>query len=199
SFIRPILARPSARRHSTSASFRSWRTFGPAARPPRRRRGPGTGTSRTHSDTDDFATPNCDAIPTSVIPVVRSSRAVSCSPTFPRWPMVGSLVERMFEQQPGKQSAMRFRLGVGVGFAGGYYLGAMAGPERDEQINRLIEKAKRSDTFDELSGKARAAVDLGVERARDAVESRTGNGHNDIGSGPVVAKGTDSGPYASSK
>jgi len=105
----------------------------------------------------------------------------------------------MFGEQQGKQSAMRFRLGVVVGFAGGYYLGAMAGRERYEQINRLIEKAKRSDTFDELSGKARAAVDLGVERARDAVESRTGNGHNDIGSGPVVAKGTDSGPYASSK
>jgi hypothetical protein len=89
---------------------------------------------------------------------------------------------------------------MAIGFAGGYYLGAKAGRERYEQINELIGKVRGSETFEELSGKAKAAVDLGVERARDAVGSRMGNGSaNDIGSGPIVAGGTDAGPYASSK
>ena len=81
---------------------------------------------------------------------------------------------------------MRFRLGLVIGFAAGYYLGTAAGRERHEQITRLIAKAKQSDAFEELTGKARAAVDLGVERARDVVENRMGNG-------------ADAGPYASSK
>jgi hypothetical protein len=94
---------------------------------------------------------------------------------------------------------MRFRLGLVIGFAAGYYLGTAAGQERHEQINRLIAKAKGSDAFEELADKAKAAVDLGVERARDVVENRMGNGGIDAGSGPVVAKGTDAGPYASSR
>ena len=82
---------------------------------------------------------------------------------------------------------MRFRLGLVIGFAAGYYLGSAAGRERHEQINRMISKAKRSETFEELTGKARAAVDLGVERARDAVGQRMDNGN------------LDAGPYASSR
>jgi hypothetical protein len=101
--------------------------------------------------------------------------------------------------QGGRQDRMRFKLGLVIGFAGGYYLGSMAGRERHEQINRLIAKAKRSEAFDELTDKAKAAVDLGVERAREVVETRMGNGTVDAGSGPVVAAGTDAGPYASSR
>ncbi len=67
---------------------------------------------------------------------------------------------------------MRFRLGVIVGFAAGYYLGAMAGRQRYEQINRMLRRARRSDAFDTAAEKARAVVDLGVERARDAVEGK---------------------------
>jgi hypothetical protein len=66
---------------------------------------------------------------------------------------------------------MRFRLGVVVGFAAGFYLGTMAGRERYEQINRLARKVKRSAAFDTATEKAKAVVDLGVERAKDAVES----------------------------
>ena len=63
-----------------------------------------------------------------------------------------------------------------VGFGAGYYLGSMAGRERYEQINRLVSKVKRSDTFDVATDKAKAVVDLGVERAKDFVESKTTNG-----------------------
>jgi hypothetical protein len=72
---------------------------------------------------------------------------------------------------------MRMKIVFGVGFGLGYYLGAMAGRERYEQINRLARAVKRSDAFQTAEHKAKAAVDLGVERAKDAVESRTGNGH----------------------
>ena len=77
---------------------------------------------------------------------------------------------------------MRFRAGILVGFAGGYYLGAKAGHGRYDQINRTIRKVKRSETFDAAADKAKAVVDLGVERAKDLVDSRAGNGasHSDV-------------------
>jgi len=68
---------------------------------------------------------------------------------------------------------MKFRLGVVIGFGAGYYLGAMAGRERYEQLNRMIKKVKRSDVLEEAAEKAKAAVDLGVERAKDFVDART--------------------------
>ena len=86
---------------------------------------------------------------------------------------------------------MRFRLGVIIGFGAGYYLGAKAGRERYEQLNRWIRNAQESDTFETATEKAKAVVDLGVERARDLVTSENdANGHSgpgtvDAGSGPV--------------
>ena len=91
---------------------------------------------------------------------------------------------------------MRFRLGLLIGFGTGYYLGAKAGRERYEQINGWIRQAKESDAFETATDKARAVIDLGVERARDAVQSdggdegtrddgHTGPGAGDAGSGPV--------------
>ena len=62
----------------------------------------------------------------------------------------------------GYHKAMRFRLGVAIGFAFGYYLGARAGRERYEQIRRGMAKARDSRVLQ----KVRAAVELGVERAR---------------------------------
>jgi hypothetical protein len=75
---------------------------------------------------------------------------------------------------------MRMKLAFGVGFGLGYYLGAMAGRERYEQINRVARKVKSSEAFQTAEQKAKAAVDLGVERAKGAVESRTGNGHGTV-------------------
>ena len=65
---------------------------------------------------------------------------------------------------------MRFRLGLVIGFGAGYYLGAQAGRERYEEINRMVRKVKRTDAFETASDKARAAVDLGVERAKDVLD-----------------------------
>ena len=77
-------------------------------------------------------------------------------------------------------TAMRMKFAFGAGFGLGYYLGAMAGRERYEQINRVARKIKSSEAFQTAEHKAKAAVDLGVERAKDAVESRTGNGHGTV-------------------
>jgi hypothetical protein len=73
---------------------------------------------------------------------------------------------------------MRFRLGFVTGFAVGYYLGARAGRERYDQINQALRKARRSDTFEAATEKAKSAVGEGVDKARDVVESRTGNGQS---------------------
>jgi hypothetical protein len=83
---------------------------------------------------------------------------------------------------------MRFRLGLIVGFGAGYYFGAKAGRERYEQLNRWLRQARESDAFETATDKAKAVVDLGVERARDLVASDdngSGNGTADVGSGPV--------------
>jgi hypothetical protein len=87
---------------------------------------------------------------------------------------------------------MRFRLGLAIGFGAGYYLGAKAGRERYEQINTWISKAKESDAFDTATEKAKAVIDLSVERARDVVgngnvmdDGLSGPGTADAGGGPV--------------
>jgi len=91
------------------------------------------------------------------------------------------------------------RLGLAVGFGAGYYLGAKAGRDRYEEINRFVAKVKRSDAYDTATEKAKAAVDLGVERARDLVEEHgpggseapypaTANGSEPLGS-PLIPGG----------
>ena len=62
---------------------------------------------------------------------------------------------------------MRMRLGLVVGFGAGYYLGAKAGHERYDDINRFLDKVKQSEAYGTATEKAKAAVELGVERARD--------------------------------
>ena len=65
---------------------------------------------------------------------------------------------------------MRFRTGLVVGLGVGYYLGAKAGQGRAEQIDRWLQRARESDLMDTAAEKARAVVDLGVERARDIID-----------------------------
>ena len=62
----------------------------------------------------------------------------------------------------GYQGRMKFRIGLVLGFAAGYYLGAKAGRARYEQIRRRLERLRDSRLFERLQ----AAVELSVERLR---------------------------------
>ncbi|GAC1595013.1 MAG: hypothetical protein NVS3B21_17680 [Acidimicrobiales bacterium] len=67
----------------------------------------------------------------------------------------------------------KFRTGVVIGFAAGYYLGAKAGRDRYEQLRCAAGALRRSKTLDHAAtavGRAKAVVDLGRERVHDAVE-----------------------------
>ncbi len=74
---------------------------------------------------------------------------------------------------------MRLRLGFVVGFGTGYYLGAKAGRERYEEINRAIAKIKRSERFEVAAEKAKEMVDQGVEQAKDLAQRTRGDGDGD--------------------
>ena len=78
---------------------------------------------------------------------------------------------------------MRFRLGLASGFAAGYYLGTRAGRERYEQINRTLAKVRRSEAYETAADKAKAAVDAGVEKAREAVGSKFGDNDGETATG----------------
>ena len=89
---------------------------------------------------------------------------------------------------------MRMRLGLVVGFGAGYYLGAKAGHERYDDINRFLDKVKRSEAYETATQKAKAAVELGVERARDLGGSggAAGTGSDDgRGASPTVVVATN--------
>jgi hypothetical protein len=74
---------------------------------------------------------------------------------------------------------MRFRLGLLAGFGAGYYLGAKAGRERYDQLNEMLHKVRGSEAYQTATDKAQAAVDLGVERAKEFVdEHKPGSGDN---------------------
>ena len=62
---------------------------------------------------------------------------------------------------------MRFRIGLVLAFAFGYYLGSKAGRERYEQIRRVLERARDMRLFEKIQ----AGIDLAVERLK--VEQET--------------------------
>jgi hypothetical protein len=64
---------------------------------------------------------------------------------------------------------MKFRLGLLIGLAVGYYFGAKAGRERYVQIRRFLDNAREGRTFE----KAQAAMELGIERFRQQPFSGT--------------------------
>jgi hypothetical protein len=66
-----------------------------------------------------------------------------------------------------KGVTLRFRLGLVVGFGLGYYFGARAGRARYVQMERWLQKARESDMAEAATEKAKAVIDLTVERARD--------------------------------
>lgn len=86
---------------------------------------------------------------------------------------------------------MRGRLGVLIGFGAGYVLGAKAGRERYEQLQRLYENVVSSPGFQQATGKAKEAVGTGLEQAKDlaseGVNKVKGSSGNDRPSGLSVA------------
>jgi hypothetical protein len=75
---------------------------------------------------------------------------------------------------------MRFRLGVVTGFAAGYYLGAKAGRERYEQINRAIRKVQGSDAYEAAMDKVHEATSVASDKVRDVMS------HTDDGRAPTL-------------
>ena len=85
---------------------------------------------------------------------------------------------------------MRGRLGVLIGFGAGYVLGAKAGRERYEQLQRLYENVVSSPGFQQATGKAKEAVGTGLEQAKDLASegvSKVKGSGNDRPSGLTVA------------
>ncbi len=68
----------------------------------------------------------------------------------------------------------KFRAGLALGLGLGFYAGTWAGRQRYEQINRALRKLSRSGPVEAAGGKAKAVVDLGVERAKDIVDAKLG-------------------------
>lgn len=62
---------------------------------------------------------------------------------------------------------MRGRLGLLLGFGAGYVIGAKAGRERYEQLSRLYENVQASPAFRKATGKAKDAVESGIETAKE--------------------------------
>ena len=86
---------------------------------------------------------------------------------------------------------MRGRLGVLIGFGAGYVLGAKAGRERYEQLQRLYENVVSSPGFQQATGKAKEAVGSGLVQAKDlaseGVSKVKGNSGESRPSGLTVA------------
>lgn len=81
---------------------------------------------------------------------------------------------------------MRFRVGLTVGFAAGYYLGAKAGRERYEQINRALRSIAESPATHTAAEKAKEVLASSVGRARTFVGGRGGDGQaGDAGLPPI--------------
>lgn len=70
---------------------------------------------------------------------------------------------------------MRFRFGLVTGFAAGYYLGAKAGRERYEQINRTIRRVQGSEAYETAMEKVHDATSVASEKVKD-VMSHSGDG-----------------------
>ena len=62
---------------------------------------------------------------------------------------------------------MRGRLGMMIGFGAGYVLGAKAGKERYEQLQRLYENLMEQPAVRQATGKAKSAVGSGLGQAKD--------------------------------
>jgi hypothetical protein len=65
----------------------------------------------------------------------------------------------------------RFRFGLLVGFALGYWFGTKAGRERHRQLNELLHRAKESEAVAAAADRAKDLVETGVGKGKDLVET----------------------------
>ncbi len=73
---------------------------------------------------------------------------------------------------------MRLRVGLVAGFAAGAYIATIAqqrSRQLNQQLNQKVNRTLRGSAIDVATEKAKAALDLGVERARNAVASKLGD------------------------
>ena len=73
---------------------------------------------------------------------------------------------------------MRLRVGLVAGFAAGAYIATIAqqrSRQLNQQLNQKVNGTLRKSAIDAATKKAKAAVDLGVERARDVVAGKLGD------------------------
>jgi hypothetical protein len=81
---------------------------------------------------------------------------------------------------------MRFRFGLVLGFGAGYVLGAKAGTERYEQIQKLWGSVAGSEPAQQLSAEVRQAA----SRAGDTLEQKAAEGVDRV---TEMVSGDDSG------
>jgi len=68
---------------------------------------------------------------------------------------------------------MGFKTGLFVGAAVGYYLGARAGRQRYEQLDRYLSTFRESDAVRQARDAARNLVDTGIDATKQALKDAT--------------------------
>lgn len=66
--------------------------------------------------------------------------------------------------------AMRFRNGLLIGLAVGYYFGARAGRERYEEIEAYLRQVRDTPTYRQVRERVLELVDAGTLQAREVLE-----------------------------
>lgn len=89
---------------------------------------------------------------------------------------------------------MRFKTGIVVGFAAGYYFGAKAGRERFHQIQDLLDHAKDNAAVQKAVDQAKQVVTDTREKALDVIESHTVGATGT----PIDADTTETNPFPDS-
>ncbi len=72
------------------------------------------------------------------------------------------------------------RAGLVLGFAAGAYVATIAqqrSRQLNQQLNQKVNQTLRRSTLDTAAGKAKAAVDVGIGRAKDVVADKLAGEH----------------------
>lgn len=76
---------------------------------------------------------------------------------------------------------MRGRLGLLIGFGAGYVLGAKAGKERYEQLNRLYSNLTKTTAYTKARSNVKDAVGTGFESAKEAAAGGVSKAKDKVG------------------